>query len=40
MKDEIILEERLRAAANHFEAMAAETEPEISMKDVGRPWLS
>jgi hypothetical protein len=34
MKDEIILEERLRAAASHFEAMAAETEPEISIKDV------
>jgi hypothetical protein len=34
MKDEIILEDRLRAAADHFEAMAAQTEPEITMQEV------
>ena len=34
MKDEIILEDRLRSAADHFERMAAKTEPEITMQEV------
>jgi len=33
MKDGIALEERLRAAANHFQRMASGSEPEIAFQD-------
>ena len=33
MKDGIALEERLRAAAAHFEGMASGIEPEIALQD-------
>jgi hypothetical protein len=34
MKDDVVLEERLRAAADHFERMAAQSEPEMTMRGV------
>jgi hypothetical protein len=33
MKDDVILE-RLRTAADHFERMAAGTEPEVAMREL------
>jgi hypothetical protein len=32
MKEDILLEDRLRAAADQFERMAAQSEPEITMQ--------
>jgi hypothetical protein len=34
MKDEVIVEERLRAAANHLERLAEGSEPEIAMQEL------
>ena len=40
MKDEIILEERLRAAADHFEQMAAGSEPDMAIGDFAPELVS
>jgi len=34
MKEDILLEDRLRAAADHIERMAAQSKPEITMQEV------
>jgi hypothetical protein len=40
MKDEIILEERLRGAADHFEQMAAGSEPDMAIGDFAPELVS
>ena len=40
LKDEIILEERLRAAADHFEQVAAGSEPEMALGDFAPELVS